>query len=239
MAIIDDIKLLKSKIIKKENNEATFEFGPFFPGYGVTIGHALRRVLLSSLPGCAITSVKFTGATHEFTTIKGVKEDVTEIILNLKHLTVKSHSKEPVMLKLSKKGPGVVTASDFSKNSQAEILDKDQPIAHLEKDGKLEMEIRVEQGYGYVPVEKMEEKMPLGTIAIDAIYNPIKKINYEVENTRVGEETDYNKLTINITTNGTISPEEAFNKAVDLLLNHYESIKLPEEKKKTKTKKSK
>lgn len=224
MSIIEDINLLASKIIKKEENSATFEFEPFFPGYGVTIGHALRRVLLSSLHGSAITSVKIEGVTHEFSTIKGVKEDVTEIILNLKHLTVTSHSEEPVNLRFSKKGPAKVTASDFGKNSQVEILDPAEHIATLEKNAKLNMEIIVEQGYGYVPVEKRDEKLPLGTIAIDAIFNPVKKISYHVVNTRVGGKTDYDKLILNITTTGTISPEEALAQSVKILKNYFEKI---------------
>lgn len=222
MSIIEDIKLLQSKTISTDDNSATFEMEPFFPGYGVTIGHALRRVLLTSLHGSAITSVKIEGVTHEFSTIKGVKEDVIEIILNLKHLIVKSHSNEPVILKLNKKGPGKVTSGDFAKNAQIEILDPNQYIATLEKNSKLNMEVTVEQGYGYVPVEKREEKMPLGHIAIDAIYNPVKKINYFVENTRVGGKTDYDKLILNITTTGTISPEEALHQSIEILMSYFE-----------------
>jgi len=229
MSIIEDISLLKSKTVKTEPNSTVFEFGPIFPGYGITLGHALRRVLLSCLKGSAITSVKIDGATHEFTSIKGVKEDITDLILNLKHITVKSFSEEPVILKLNKKGPGIVKAKDFAKNSQIEILDPEYTIATLDKDGKLSMEVTVERGYGYVPVEKRveQEKMPLGTIAIDAIFNPIKKINYEVKNTRVGGETDYDDLIINITTNGTISPEESLKTGVDILTK-YLSILTPE-----------
>lgn len=230
MSIIKDIDLLKTKKTQTDPNSTTFEFGPIFPGYGITLGHALRRTLLSCLKGSAITAVKIEGVTHEFSTIKGVKEDVTDIILNLKHLTVKSYSDEPVTLKLNKKGAGVITGKDFAKNAQVEILDLDYPIATMQKDGKISLEITVERGYGYVPVEKRtsDEKLTLGTIAVDAIYNPIKKINYEVKNTRVGGETDYDDLILNITTNGTISPEEALKTAIDIL-NKYFSILLPEE----------
>ncbi len=235
MSIIEDIKLLQTKITKGENNSATFEFEPLFPGYGVTIGHALRRILLTSLHGSAATSVKIDGVTHEFSTIKGVKEDVTEIILNLKHLFVKSHSKDPVVLKLSKTGPGIITAKDFTKNAQIDILGPEQHIATLEKGAKINMEVTIEQGYGYVPVEKRDEKLPLGNIAIDAIYNPIKKINYTVENTRVGGKTDYDKLTINITTTGTVSPEEALNESINLLTSYFDKI-LPTAKKTPKSK---
>lgn len=234
MSIINDINLLQTKETQTDANSTTFEFGPIFPGYGITLGHALRRTLLSCLKGSAITAVKIEGITHEFSTIKGVKEDATDIILNLKHLTVKSYSDEPVVLKLNKKGPGVVTAKDFEKNSSVEILDQEYPIATLQKDGKLTLEITVEQGYGYVPVEKRisTEKLPLGTIAVDAIYNPIKKINYEVKNARVGGETDYDSIVLDITTNGTTSPKEALRTAIDIL-NKYFSLLMPAE---TKTK---
>jgi len=230
MSIINDISLIKPQIIVEDNESATFIFEPLFPGYGVTIGHAIRRVLLSSLQGSAITSVRIEGVTHEFSVVKGIKEDVMEIILNLKHLVVKSYSDEPVTLKLKKKGPGKITAGDFAKNSQAEILDKNQFIATLEKDGKIDMEITVEKGYGYVPVEKREgKKLPLGTITVDAIFNPVKKINYHVDNVRVGSATDYNKLTLNITTNGTITPQNALKSSIELLNNYLLKL-IPEVK---------
>ena len=238
MSIIDDIKLLQTKITKKQDNSATFEMEPFFPGYGITIGHTLRRILLSSLHGSAITSVKIDGVTHEFSTIKGVKEDMTEIILNLKHFAVKSFSQEPITLKLNKKGPCIIKASDFSKNAQVEILDPEQYIATLDKNAKISMEATVEQGYGYVPVEKRTEKLPLGTIAIDAIFNPVKKINYTVNNTRVGGKTDYDKLTLEITTTGTISPEDALSESIKLFTEYMSKISIKNNKK-TATKKSK
>lgn len=229
MSIINEIDLAKTKIITKTENEKVFEIGPLFPGYGITLGHALRRVMLSSLKGTAITNIKIDSISHEFSTIKGVKEDVTDIVLNLKHLTVKSFSKDPVAVKLSVKGPKIVTAKDFKKNTDIEIINPDQYIATLEKDGKLELEIIVEQGYGYVPIEKRTEaKLPIGTIAIDAIYNPIKKINYMVENTRVGSATDYNKLIFSITTNGTIKPEEAFSKSINILIKYFNNL-IPED----------
>lgn len=230
MTITNDIDLAKVKVIKKNDNNSIFEIEPLSPGYGVTLGHALRRVLLSSLKGTAVTSVKFENTTHEFSTIKGVKEDVMDIILNLKHLTLKLLGDEPVTLKLSKKGPGKVLAKDFKKDAQVEILDPEFHIATLEKDGKLNMEITVEKGYGYVPVESRQDvKLPLGTIAIDAIFNPVKKINYNVENTRVGGETNYNKLTIDISTNGTITPEDAYQTSVKLLLDYLSIIQTKKE----------
>ena len=238
MQITNDIKLLKSKVIEVDSNSTKFEFEPISPGYGLTLGHALRRVLLSSLKGSAITSVKIDGVTHEFSTIKGIKEDVTDIILNLKHLTVKSYSDDPVILKLSKKGPGKVLAKDFLKNASVEILDPDFLIATLEKDGKISMEVIVEQGYGYVPVEKRAgEKLPLGTIAIDAIFNPIRKMNYIVDNTRVGSVTDYNKLVFDVTTNGTISPKEALAKSTEIMVEYLTTMLPPKPAEKTKAKK--
>lgn len=231
MQIKKDIQLLQLKTIQeKDTNQVVFEYEPIAPGYGITLGHALRRVLLSSLKGSAITSVKIEGASHEFSTIKGVKEDTTDIILNLKHLTVKSYSDEPVTIKLSKKGPGIVYAKDFAKNSNIEILDQDYPIATLEKDGKLNIEVVVEQGFGYVPVEKRQnEQHPIGTIAVDAIFNPIRKINYMVDNARVGSNTNYNKLTFDITTNGTITPNEALEKSIEIL-NTYLVAMMPQSK---------
>lgn len=228
MSILKELDLAKAKINEKSSDEIKLEIGPLFPGFGVTLGHALRRVMLSSLKGSAITSAKIDGITHEFSNIKGVKEDVTNIILNLKHLTVKSYVKEPVTLKLSVKGPKIVTAKDFKKNSDIEIINPEQHIATLEKNGKLDLEITIEQGYGYVPVEKMvNKKLSLGDIAIDAIYNPIKKINYIVENTRVGSATNYDKLIFTITTNGTITPAEAFTTANDILIKYFQKI-MPE-----------
>lgn len=227
MSILENVKLLTTTITKEELNSATFVIEPFHPGYGVTIGHALRRILLSSLKGAAITSVKIEEVTHEFSTIKGVKQDVVDIILNLKQIYVKSHSAEPVTLKLSKTGPAELTAKDFVKNSQVEILNPEAPVATLDKGAKLNMELTVEQGMGYVPVEKRkDEQLPLGTIAIDAIYNPIKKISYEIVNTRVGGMTNYDKLILNITTNGSITPGEALKNAVDVSIQYFNQIRM-------------
>lgn len=238
MQIQKDIDLLKLNTTQiKDKDQIIFEYEPIAPGYGITLGHALRRILLSSLKGSAITSVKIEGATHEFSTIKGIKEDATDIILNLKHLTVKSFSDEPITLKLSKKGPGIVYAKDFTKNANVEILDQDYPIASLEKDGKLNLEVTIEQGFGYVPVEKRQnEHHPIGTIAIDAIFNPIRKINYIVDNTRVGSVTDYNKLTFDITTNGTISPKDALEKSIEILTIYLGKMMPPAEAKAKKSK---
>jgi len=195
---------------------------PCSQGYGTTLGNALRRVLLSSLPGSAVESGKITGVQHEFSTIEGVKEDVVEIILNLKQLAVKSHSEEPVMLTLTKKGKGEVKASDFDKNSDLEIINKDLVIANITSDITLEMEVMVGKGRGYVPVEKKDSKnLDLGTILIDSLYTPIRDVGYRVELTRVGDVTDYEKLTLNIETNGTISPREAVAQSTKVLMDHF------------------
>lgn len=231
MSILEDIKLLKTEIKKNEENSVTFIIEPFCPGFGTTIGHALRRILLSSLKGSAPTSLKIEGVTHEFSTIKGVREDVVDIVLNIKQLNVRSFSEEPEILKLSKKGHGVVTAADFQKNSQIKILEPDKVIAHLDSGAKLIMEVVIEQGSGYVPVEKRkDEKLPPGTIAIDAIYNPVKKMSYEVVNTRVGGMTNYDKLILNISTNGSVTPENALRKALEIVIKYFSQIQLPKSK---------
>ncbi len=219
--ILPQTELLKIKTDKNDAFSATFTFEPLAPGYGLTIGHALRRVLLASLEGAAVNTVKIEGATHEFASVDGVKEDVIEIIFNLKSLRLKVHGDETVTLKLNKKGPGIVTAADFAKNSDVEIMDPKHHIATLDKKGKLNMEVTVKKGRGYEPIEaRGDEKMPLGTIAVDSVYTPIKKIHYDVENTRVGSQTDFDKLTLDITTDGTIEPEEALKKAAGIIADY-------------------
>lgn len=223
--ILPETSLLQIKTMEKIGDTGIFVIEPLSPGYGVTIANSLRRVLLSSLEGAAITSVKIEGATHEFTTVPGVKEDIVEIILNLKTLRFKLHQDEPAILKLSAKGAKSVTATDFSTNPSCEIVNKDVFIATLDKTGKLDMEITVEKGRGYVPVERRaEEKMPLGTIAVDSIYTPVKKVHYEVENTRVGGMTNFDKITVEIATDGSIDPEEALSKASGILVEHFAII---------------
>ncbi len=196
---------------------------PCHQGYGTTLGNALRRVLLSSLPGAAVESVKINGVQHEFSTIEGVKEDVVEIILNLKLLAVKLFTDTPVTLILRKKGKGEVTAADFEKNADVEIVSNDLKIATITNDKKiLEMEVIINRGRGYVPVEEKDAKnLDLGTILIDSLYTPIRDIGYNVELTRVGDVTDYEKLTLTIETNGTISPKEAVQQATTILMDHF------------------
>lgn len=216
----------KTKIIKQEGNRAIFEIKPCYPGYGVTLGNSLRRVLLSSLPGAAITAVKIKGVTHEFSTIPYVLEDVVQIILNIKQIRLKMYSEEPITLSLKVKGEKQVKAGDISTSSDVEIINKDALIANLtDKKAELEMDIRVEKGRGYVSTEqRAKEKLEIGMIAVDAIFSPIRKINYEVEDMRVGERTDYNRLLIDFETDGSIAPDEALKQAAQLLTNHFEII---------------
>lgn len=218
--------ILPSKIeIKKGKlpNEATVIVEPCYYGYGTTLGNALRRVIISSLPGAAVTAVKIKGVQHEFSTIPHVKEDVIEVLLNLKQLRMKVHSAEPVRLVLKAKGEKEVTAKDIEKSSDVEIINKDLHIAEMtNKNAELEMEIFVSQGRGFVPVEAREkEKLELGAIAVDSIFTPIKNIGYKVENVRVGDITNYDKLILDIETDGTITPEDALEQGVNLLIDHF------------------
>lgn len=222
---LPETSLIQIKTLEKIDNKATFVIEPLTSGYGVTIGNSLRRVLLSSLEGAAIRQVKIEGATHQFTTLPDVKEDVVEIILNLKTLRFRFNSEEPVTLKLSAKGPKEITAADFEVKSDCEVVNKEIKIATLAKGGKLDLEIVVSKGSGYEPVEKRkEEKLPIGTIPIDSIFTPVKKVHYEIEKTRVGAETDYDKLTLEVTTDGSIDPEVALGKASKILVEHFSLV---------------
>ncbi|MBI4438067.1 DNA-directed RNA polymerase subunit alpha [Candidatus Uhrbacteria bacterium] len=196
---------------------------PCFHGYGTTLGNALRRVLLSSLPGAAVTAVKMKGVNHEFQAVKGVKEDALEIILNLKSLRLKCFSDEPVKLTLSVKGAKSVTAADIQPNADVEIVNSDLVIATVTEDGaSLEMELTVRRGRGYSPTEeRVNEVQELGTIAIDALFSPIRNVGYRVENTRVGEITNYDKLIMTIETDGTVTPQEAVEQSAKLLIDSF------------------
>lgn len=220
--------LLPSKIEFQEGdkpNSGVLVITPCYHGYGTTLGNALRRVLLSSLPGAAIESFKIKGVQHEFTSIEGVKEDVVEIMLNLKQLVVKVHTDEPVVLTLSKKGPGEVTAADFEKNSNVEIINQDLVICNLTSAKVFEMEITAGRGRGFkITEEKDKQSSDLGTIFVDSIYSPIRDVGYHVEYTRVGDVTNYEKLTINIETNGTISPRQAVLQATQILMDHFSIV---------------
>ncbi len=210
----------------QSKNSATFRISPLFPGYGHTIGNSLRRVLLSSLPGAAVTSVKIDGVNHEFSTVPGIKEDVVEIILNLKGLRVLMHdTAEPVILKLSVKKDGVAKAKDFLANSKITIANPEMHIATLSSKAELNLEVTVEYGRGYNPIEKRETKsLPLGTIAIDSLFSPVQAVSIEVENTRVGKMTNYDELHLLVTTDGTISPKDAVKMASAILVDQYNVI---------------
>ena len=222
----------KPRIVLEEGNKGIYEIDGLYAGYGYTLGNALRRVLLSSLPGAAATAVKIEGVNHEFSTISGVKEDVILILLNLKQLRFKMHADEPQTITLSAKGPKKVTAKDLTTSSQVEILNKDLAIANLtSKDAKLKMDITVEKGLGYVPREVLQkQKVEIGTLLLDAVFTPVRRVNYEVENMRVGERTDYNRLRFVIETDGSISPHEALEEAVKITLRQLEAIVGIEEK---------
>lgn len=214
---------LKPKIIKKEKNKAVFEIEALYPGYGVTVGNSLRRVLLSSLSGAAVTKMKIKGVAHEFSTIPGILEDVIQIMLNLKQLRFKIYTQEPQKAFLKVKGEKEVKGSDLEIPAQLELVNKDCHIATLtDKKAELEMEIQVEKGIGYSSREaRRMAKLEIGTIPLDAIFTPIRRVAFRVENMRVGERTDFDRLFLEVETDGTISPEEAFYQASDILVRHF------------------
>jgi len=234
---------LTPNVIEIKGHKATFEIEALYPGYGVTIGNSFRRVLISSLSGSALTQVKIKGVSHEFSTIPGVIEDVISILLNLKQLRFKVFSEEPQISTLKVKGEREVKGSDFKLPAQVELVNKDAPIATLtDKKAELEMEIQIERGMGYLPVERRKKgKLEIGNIALDAIFTPVRNVAFRVENMRVGERTDFDRLIIDVETDGTIPPEEAFFQAAEILNQHFafvseafkpkEKIKAPEEEK--------
>lgn len=199
---------------------------PCHQGYGTTLANALRRVLLSSLPGAAVGAVKIKGVQHEFSSIDGVLEDMIQVILNIKQMAVKSFVNTPVVLNLTKKGIGEITAGDFEKNSDVEIMNKDLKLMTVtSKDKEIDMQVIIEPGRGYVPVaEKDSKNLDLGTILIDSLYTPIRDVGYEIELTRVGDVTDYEKLTLTIETNGTVTPKDAVEQATKILMDHFTLI---------------
>jgi len=211
------------KLVQKKGNIGIFEIEGLYPGYGVTIGNTLRRVLLSSLEGAAITQVKIKGASHEFSTIPGVLEDVVMIILNLKKLRFRSFSDEPLRANLVAKGEKEVRGKDFKLPSQIKITNPESYIATLTKSSaELNIEVQIEKGLGYEPVEKREmEKSEIGVIPIDAIFTPIKRVSFSVENMRVGKRTDFDRLKLEVETDGILTPEEAFKEACGILLAHF------------------
>ena len=207
----------------EREHESVLTIEPLHHGYGTTIGNALRRVLLSSLPGAAVTAMKIKGVQHEFQAVSGVKEDVLDIMLNLKKLRMKFHADEPVTLKLVAKGSGPVTASQIEKNADVEIMNGDLELATLTDDKVVfDMEITVSRGRGFLPTEEREEPTTeIGVIAVDAMFSPVRQVSLKVENTRVGDITNYDKLIMSITTDGTVTPQEAVEQATKILLNHF------------------
>lgn len=213
-------------VVREEGSETTFEISPYFPGYGPTVGNALRRVLLSSLPGAAITAVRCEGIEHEFSTLPGVVEDFVSILLNLKRVRVKLHGDQAVELRLRVSGARTVAAGDIEKVSNVEITNPDHVIAHLtEEKAELDLLLTVERGRGYVPVESRDrENRPIGTIAVDAIYTPVERVSYRVENVRVGQLTEFHKLLLTVRTDGSITPREALTQAAAILEDHFHSL---------------
>jgi len=217
------IEVIKPDKLEIEEDSHTPFYGKFIckpleKGFGITIGNALRRVLLSSIPGAAIVSVKIDGVFHEFSTIPGVLEDVTEIILNLKQVRLKLYSESPCTVRIEKEGEGEVKAGDIITGGLVEVMNPNHHIATLTKDGRLRMEMVVKMGKGYVPAERnIEEEQPIGVIPIDAIFSPVKKVNFVVRNTRVGQITDYDKLILEVWTDGTITPEDAITEGAKIL----------------------
>ncbi len=218
---------LESETVSSSYGRFTAE--PFERGFGTTIGNSLRRVLLSSLHGAAVTSVKIEGAFHEFSTIPGVKEDVTIIILNIKNLRIKLHTDKSKAIRLKKKGPGEACASDIRHDADLTILNPDLHIATLDEHGAIDIELIVKQGRGYVPAERnKEEGLPIGVIPVDSIFSPVKRVNFHVENARVGRVTDYDKLNLEVWTDGSITPQEAVSSSASILREHL-TICIPSE----------
>lgn len=216
----------KPKVIREDTVSGVYEIDGLYPGYGHTLGNSLRRIILSSLPGAAVTKVKIKGVDHEFSTLNGVKEDVISILLNLKKLRIRINTDEPQTLSIKIKGAKQVLAKDIEVPGQVEIFNPELHIASLtDKSAELDAEITVEKGLGYMPKETLQkERVEIGSITLDAAFTPIRKANYEVENMRVGDRTDFNRLRLTIETDGTISPKEALEKSIALMINQLKSI---------------
>ena len=223
----------KPRVVLEEGNKGVFEIDGLYPGYGHTLGNSLRRIILSSLPGASVTSIKIDGISHEFSTMDGIKEDVIIMILNLKKTRFKMLSDETQMVSLSIKGPKVVTANDIKTGGQVEILNPELYIAEVTGKVNLNIEMKIEKGLGFVPKEVIQkEKVDIGTIAVDAIFTPIRRVAYEVEDMRVGDKTNHNRLRISIETDGTLTAREALSKSIEIMINQLKAIidfKEPEE----------
>ena len=215
----------KPRVVSEDGNTGVYEIDSLYPGYGHTLGNSLRRIILSSLSGAAITSVKIEDVSHEFATIDGIRESVMEILLNLKRVHFTLHGDDAQTIRLSVKGPKTVTAGDFQLPTQVEIANPDQYVCDIAGKASFELEATIERGLGYVPREILtKEKVDIGTIALDATFTPIRRANYEVENMRVGDRTDFNRLRILIETNGTIAPREALEKSIETMIHQLKSV---------------
>ncbi len=215
----------KPRVVSEEGLQGVYEIDSLYPGYGHTLGNSLRRIILSSLPGATVTRVKIEGVPHEFATIDGARETVMEILLNLKRIHFVLHGDEPQTISLLVKGTGEVTAKDFKLPSQVEIMNPGQHIADLSGKASLELEATIERGLGYVSREVLtRDKVDIGTIALDATFTPIRRVNYEVENMRVGDRTDFNRLRILIETNGTIAPREALEQSIETMIHQLRAV---------------
>ncbi|MDA8056541.1 MAG: DNA-directed RNA polymerase subunit alpha [Actinomycetota bacterium] len=202
---------------EEHDNRQRFAVGPLDPGFGHTLGNSLRRTLLSSIPGAAVTQVRFDDALHEFTTLPGVKEDVTDLILNLKDVLLKVHSDEPVTVRLDKRGPGEVTAGDLQVTAEVEVLDPSQHLANLNDGGRLAADVTVERGRGYLSADKTTRSTTIGVIPVDAIFSPVRRVAFTVEPVRVEQSTDFDRLVLDIETDGSLTPREALASAGDTL----------------------
>lgn len=216
----------KPRIVSEDEFSGVYEIDGLYPGYGHTLGNSLRRIILSSLPGAAVTQVKIEGVSHEFSTMEGVKEDVISLLLNLKRVRLAMHQDEAMKITLKKSGVGMVTAKDITVPSQIEILNPEQPIAELTAKGaSLEIEMTIEKGLGYVPRDvHQKDKVETGTIALDAVFTPVRRVNYEVENMRVGDRTDYNRLRVFLETDGTISPRQALERSIEIMIHQLKAV---------------
>lgn len=216
----------KPRVVTEEENLGVYEIDGLYPGYGHTLGNSLRRIILSSLPGAAITGAKIEGISHEFSTIEGVKQDVITILLNLKKLRFEILTQEPQTIRLSVKGAKKVTGADLTVPGQVRLLNPDQEIADItSKDGAIEAEFRVERGLGYVSKEVIKkDRVEIGEISLDAIFSPIRRVNYEVENMRVGDRTDFNRLRVSVETDGTLTPRLALERAIEIMITQLKAI---------------
>jgi DNA-directed RNA polymerase subunit alpha len=219
-----DIAMPKIEVVQAAENYGRFKIEPLDPGYGHTLGNALRRVLISSIPGSAITKIKIDGVFHEFSTIDGVKEDVTEIVLNIKGIRLRSYAERPIKILLSRRGPGVVTAADIDAPSNIELVNPTHYICTLDSDAaQIDIEMTVERGRGYVSADQ-RDMLPIGEIPVDAIFTPVPRVNYMVENTRIGQATDFDRLLLEIWTDGTVKPGDALSHAAQVLVQYSQTI---------------